>query len=75
MELTSLLSELSTKKQCIICCKPTYQMRKLKNKGAIVVLVWNFFVVSVFNYFMAFVVPYSLETTAVALGLTLPFAG
>ena len=75
MELTSLLSELSTKKQCIICCKPTYQMRKLKNKGAIVVLVWNFFVVSVFNYFMAFVVPYGLETTAVALGLTLPFAG
>ena len=30
---------------------------------------------SVFNYFMAFVVPYGLETTAAALGLTLPFAG
>ena len=39
------------------------------------VLIWNFFIVIVFNYLTAFVVPYGLRITTVALGLTLPFAG
>ena len=75
IEQTSLLSELSTRKQNMTYCKPTYQIRKLKNKGAIMVLIWNFFIVVVFNYLIAFVVPYGLQITTVALGLTLPFAG
>ena len=52
-----------------------YKMRKLKNKGAIIVLVWNFFTVSVTRYLIAFLVPFVLEEATVALGLTLPFAG
>ncbi len=52
-----------------------YQMRKLKNKGAIIVLIWNFFTVSVSNYLLAFLVPQLLQETTVALGLTVPFAG
>ena len=74
-EQTSLLSESLIKWQCTLDCKPTYRVRKLKNKGAIIVLVWNFFIASVFNHLMAFVVPYGLEITMVALDLTLPLAG
>ncbi len=52
-----------------------YQMRKLKNKGAIIVLVWNFFTVSVSSYLQDFLVPHIFEEATIALGLTLPFAG
>ena len=55
--------------------KPTYRIRKLKNKGAIVILVWNLLIGSVFDYLTAFVASYGLKITTVALGLTLPFAG
>ena len=75
MEQTSRLNGLSSEKQCKICCKPIYQMRKLQNTGAIVVVVWNFFVASVYNYLIANIVPNSFKLTAVALGLILPFAG
>ena len=75
MEQTSLLGGLSTKKQYIICCKPTYRMRKLRDKGAIIVLIWNFLVASVINFLVESIVPKGLEITVVALGLTLPFAG
>ena len=76
MEQISLLSVLSTnlKKQRVICSKPKYQ-RRLKNKGAIVVLIWNFFIAIVCNYLMAFVVPHGLEISTVAWSLTLPIAG
>ena len=72
-EQTSLLSESLIKRQCN--CKPTYRVRKLKNKGAIIVFVWNFFIASVFNHLMAFIVPYGLEITMATLGLTLLLAG
>ena len=76
MEQISLLSVLSTnlKKQRVICSKPKYQ-RRLKNKGAIVVLIWNFFIAIVCNYLTAFVVPHGLEISTVAWSLTLPIAG
>ena len=54
---------------------PSYQIRKLNNKGAIIVLAWNILVTSVYNYLMASIEPKGLEITVVALGLTLPFAG
>ena len=72
MEQISLLSRLSTKRQSD---STTYRIRKLKSKGAIIVLVWNFFVVSVFNYLIALIIPEGLEITTVAWGLTMPFAG
>ena len=72
MEQISLLSRLSTKRQSD---STIYRIRKLKNKGAIIVLVWNFFVVSVFNYLIALITPEGLEITTVAWGLTMPFAG
>ena len=45
------------------------------SKGAIIVLIWNFFITSVSNYLIAFLAPLALEETTLALGLTLPVAG
>ena len=39
---------ITVKERINSCCKPRYQVRKLKNKGAIMVLAWNFLVTSVF---------------------------
>ena len=43
-------SEITFSERLKICCKPKYQPRKLKNKGAILVLVWNFLVTTVYYY-------------------------
>ena len=43
-------SEITFSERLKFCCKPKYQPRKLKNKGAILVLVWNFLVTSVYYY-------------------------
>ena len=49
---TSLLnSGLTTKEKLKIYCKPSYHMRKLKNKGAIMVLVWGYLITSIFFHF------------------------
>ena len=42
-------NEITLKERVQICLKLKYQMRKLKNKGAIVVLVWNFIVTCVYK--------------------------
>ena len=53
--------------------KPTYQIRKLKNRGALLVLVWNYLVVSLFYY----VTVHTAHVTQhyITLGITLPIAG
>ena len=43
-------SEITFCEHLKICCKPKYQPRKLKNKGAILILVWNFLVTTAFYY-------------------------
>ena len=64
---------ISTKERLQLCCKPTYKPRRVKNKGAILVLVWNYLIMSVF---------YSLNLDDVsgyacllACSITLPIAG
>ena len=56
-----------------MCCRPTYRIRKLKNKGAILILVWNFFVISVFYYLSIF--HPTGDRYSITWGLTLPIAG
>ena len=75
MEQISPLSGLSRNCQSESHRKSFYKIRKLKNKGAIVVLVWNFFIASASNYLIKHIVPQGWELNAVAWGLTLPFAG
>ena len=43
-------SEITFRERLKICFKPKYQLRRVNNKGAILVLVWNFLVTLVFYY-------------------------
>ena len=60
-------------------CIISYRMRKLKNKGAILVLMWSFMVAGVFNYLLTcLLAPYKdLVSTSIMtiIGVTLPVAG
>ena len=39
----------ATREHLRICCKPSYNPRSVKNKGALLVLAWNFLMMSVFH--------------------------
>ena len=71
---------LTRQEQLKICCKPTYRLRRLRNRGAILLLVWNYLIITMFfvnqkgsitkgNYTL----PVTLEL--IAQGLTLSVAG
>ena len=74
-------SEITFCEYLKICCQPKYQPRKLKNKGAILVLVWNFLVTTVYYYL--YHEPFSTKTFCplcfrlilVPVGIALFFAG
>ena len=57
--------------------KPSYRIRKLKNKGALLILVWNCLVMSTFQYLTTYTIMF--HPTAYIYsniwGLTLPIAG
>ena len=55
------------------CCKSLYQRRKLKNKGAIVVIIWNYLVTSLAFYPASHASDY--KPYYIACSLILPFAG
>ncbi len=61
-----------------MCCRP-YRIRRLKNKGALLILIWNHLVLSVFHYLI--LNPYVLHpswhyiTYNIIWGLTLPITG
>ena len=61
-------------KQQITCCKPSYRIRRLKNRGALLILLWSFLVTGAFcfgeqNNRLVF------NIQLVVGGLTLPIAG
>ena len=73
--------DITVKERIILCCKPKYQVRKLNNKGAIIVLTWNFLVTSVF-YYMSRLTPGSynycsicFKLTLIPIGVVITFAG
>ena len=74
-KILPIAKQTSNRKKSVFQHLSMYQMRKIKNKGAITVLVWNFFVASVPSYLTAFLMPFAFEEATVALGLTLPLAG
>ena len=43
-------NSISIKEQLKMCCKPTYRIRRVKSRGAILILVWNFLVISILWY-------------------------
>ena len=54
-------------------CKSLYQRRKLKNKGAIVVIIWNYLVTSLAFYLANYASDY--KPYYIACSIILPFAG
>ena len=71
-------SELTTKERLSICCKPSFQLRRLKNKGAILVLVWNYLCISVPFFYLKINEDnrgIEFNVPLIALGLTLSIAG
>ena len=73
-----LSSEFTTKEKLSICCKPSFELRRLKNKGAILVLIWNCICVSIPYYYQKISeddhgVEFNMQI--VTLGLTLSIAG
>ena len=54
MSMASELSDLTTSASLEriyfkACCKPTYRVKWLKNKGAILIIIWSYLVTSVFH--------------------------
>ena len=60
-----------------MCCRPTYQIRRLRNKGALLILVWNNLVLSVFYYLSMrpHVIHPPWHMYSITWALSLPMAG
>ena len=75
----SLLSaELTPKERLRICCKPSFRWRRLKSKGAILVLIWNYLCVSVLFFYRKLGggnLGLTFSTEIVVFGVTLSIAG
>ena len=64
------------KKHLKSCCKPVYRPRRVKNKGALLVLVWNFLTMSVFYLINDYLSErYLLKVCLAVFGITLLIAG
>lgn len=61
------------------CLKPSCHLRRVNNKGAILVTIWSYLVVSMYNYVTLIASTYVSDATQLALfvviGLTIPLAG
>ena len=70
-------SELTTKERLSICCKPSFQLRRLKNKGAILILIWSFLFAFLFQFYWHTTDHNGIEflVQASVFGLTLSIAG
>ena len=78
-EITLLQSShITTSERLKVCFKPKYDIRKLKNKGAVLVLVFNFLITSVFYYFSRFSFDSCstcLKLILIPIGIILTLAG
>ena len=71
-------SEITTAEYLRLCCKVRYHLRILKNKGAILVLVWNFMVFFTVNYVMVHIKTSNdlfYAVIFVVISILLPVAG
>ena len=59
-----------------LCCKPTYKPRRVKSKGAILLLVWNYLIMNVFGLLIKYLdFGYAFRMWLIAFGLIPPLAG
>ncbi len=74
-KVSSQPDTITTKEYLQACCRVSYRTRKLKNKGAILVLVWNFLVMSVFNYLLTYYQDIVSNSVLAIIGVMLPITG
>ena len=67
--------EPSWKEHLKACCKPTYNLRMLKNKGAIIVLIHNYLAFSLFTYLLGQQPKDKLTPHYITWSLTIPLLG
>ena len=72
--------EVSIKEQLKLCCKPTYKIRRIKSKGAILVLIWNFLALFVLWYasstfYRTHVPNNNMVISLIPFAIMLPLAG
>ena len=60
-----------------MCCRLSYRIRRLKNTGVILILVWNYLVLSVFYYLTLYPNMFcpTWHMYSIIWGLSLPIAG
>ena len=74
------IDEVSIKERFKLLCKPTYKIRRVKTKGALLVLAWNFIATSVLWFIISFSLnsaePFKKTTMgALLLAVALPLVG
>ena len=71
------VEEVSTKEKLKLLCKQTYKIRRVKTKGALLVLAWNFLFATVFwyMYFEGKSFANKIFPSAVLFAITMPLAG
>ena len=80
-ETQSLISSdsITVREQVRECFKPRYRPRSVKNKGAILVIVWGYLTIllhsNLFNFVSSTFSKPLGTATIIAFGLTIPFAG
>ena len=67
--------ELTLKERLQVYCKPTYKLRKLKNKGAIIVLIQNFLMFTLYTCLETTRLETKLNPCIIAWGITIPLLG
>ena len=73
--IASSKSKSTARKPPTTCCKSSYHIRRLKNKGAILTLVWSLLITGVVNFNNRQNHGLLFSIQLVAGGLTLPIAG
>ena len=73
--IASSKSKSTARKPPTTCCKSPYRIRRLKNKGAILTLVWSLLITGIFNFSNKQSHGLLFSIQLVAGGLTLPIAG
>jgi hypothetical protein len=65
-----------TKEHLKTCCKPVYHPRRFKSKGTLLILIWNFLCMSVFNLLSYHInETYASKAWIGTLGITQVIAG
>ena len=67
--------ELTLKERLQVYCKPTYKLRKLKNKGAIIVLIQNFLMFTLYTCLETTRLETKLNPCIITWGITIPLLG